>query len=359
MILLYSSHGEAAEVYKLCKKKIPDESELMHVGKVISEAGSETHGLNASVLDRREIKALVQRSDPRFFLLLRELSVHLKRAYEPSVKGLSELGYYPAQNVLVRLCEGADPIEILAVGVLAALCGVKDLCVSLDRATITPEIAAACRLCGIESVILCDEISSAGIAAYGSRTVGAFSRFVCVGSALLGAACGMTGGVVESIYYQRQSTAIFAQFVGEYGEALTADVACLDKRITPVIITSSEELAHRAEELFKERDGIVLFTSSDEETCAILEKCRNTPKRTYGNAPVPVCGVQASKASPLMLSVTSPESVYPYKPTDFLLRKDREADCRVTAFAGSIAAFVEKSLIPDEEIDAIGVRLGQ
>lgn len=356
MILLYSSHGDAAKVYKLCEKKMPEPSALADVGKAISEACSDPRSLSASVLDRREIKALVRRSDPRYFLFLRELSVHIRKAYDPLVSGLIGLGYTPSKNILVRLCDGTTPTEILAVGVLSALCGVKDLTLSLDRATMTPEIAAACRLCGIENIILCDEVSAAGIAAYGTYGISPFSRFVCVGSEILSAACGLTCGAIENIFYPEQRTRILALFGKEFCDTLLADIACLDNCIFPVIVTSCEEEVRSLEDSFKEKDGIILVTSGDEETCAVLGKCKNAQKRLYGASPTDVHGIRADKASPLMLSASAPDSVYPYKPTDFMVPPDRNGVIGVTEFASSIATFVEKSVVPDEEIEAIGVR---
>jgi hypothetical protein len=356
MILLYSSHGDAAEVYKACSKSTASVSETLEIAKAINDAFDDPQSLTASILDRRELKSLVQRSDPRFFLYLRELSVHIKKAYGPLAEELIGLGYRPTQNVLVRFCDGASPIEILSVGILAMLCGVKDLTVSLDRATMTPEIASACRLCDIERAILCDEVSCAGIAACGTRTLPPFSRLVGVGSEILGAACGMTGSAIEGIFYPEQKAVIFAQLGDSDGEALTSDVACCEKKSLPIVITSDEETARAVNQKYKEKEGLILYTSSDEETRAVLEKCKIRAKRLYGCVTDDVFGIRAGKASPLMLSVCSPDAVYPYKPTDFMTSPSSETVRNVTSFAGSIATFVEKSIISDAEIDAIGIR---
>lgn len=356
MILLYSSHGEAAEVYKACSKRAPSISEISSIGKTVEEAFNDPRSLTASTLDRREIKSFVQRSDPRFFLYLRELSIHIKKAYEPQVKELTRLGYKPLQNALVRFCDGVTPIEILAVGILSMLCGVKELTVSIDRATMTPAIASACRLCDIERVILCDEVSCAGIAACGTKEIPAFSRLIGVGSELLGAACGMTGSAVESVFYSEQKITIFAQFGDGDGEVLISDVACCEKKCLPIVITSNEETARSVDQKYKEKEGIILYTSSDEETRAVLERCKIRLKKLYGRVPDEVSGIRAGKASPLMLSVCAPDSVYPYKPMDFMLSPKSETTCNVASFASTIATFVEKSIISDEEIDAIGIR---
>lgn len=356
MKLLYSSHGEASEIYKLCDRRIPDAQELSTIEKTLRSASTDPQGLPASILDRREIKSLVQRSDPRYFLFLRELSLHIKKAYEPLVSKLISLGYTPIKGLLVRLRDGTSPTELLALGVLSALCGVKDLTISLDRATITPETASACRLCGIERVILCDETSAVGIAAYGTKEILPFSRMICVGSEALGAAAGIVSGVCESIYYPERKTAIFALFGDEKDDRLTADIACVDSKELPVVITSCESFALAIDDKYREKNGIVALTSSDEETRMILQKCRNLPKRLYGSIPESTDGVIASNASPLMLAATSPDAIYPYRATDFLAPPKAEQSSNITAFASSIATFVGKSVIPDSEIDAIGER---
>ena len=219
MKLLYSSHGEASEIYKLCAAKIPEAQELLNVEKTLRAASVDPRGSQVSILDRREIKALVQRSDPRYFLFLRELSVHLKRAYEPTVNSLLSAGYTPVKSLLVRLCDGASPVEILALGVLAGICGVGNLTLSLNRATLMPDTASACRLCGIERVLLCDEISAVGIAAYGTKDILPFDRMICVGSSLLCAAAGITG-LTREVFIVMSGLPVVAQvtvMAGAYG----------------------------------------------------------------------------------------------------------------------------------------------
>ena len=356
MKLLYSSHGEASEIYKLCAARIPDIQELSEIEKTLRSASTDPHGLPASILDRREIKSLVQRSDPRYFLFLRELSVHIKKAYDPIVSSLTSIGYTPVKSVLVRLCDGTSPIELLAIGVLSGLCGVKNVTVSLDRATITPEIASACRLCGIERVILCDEISAAGIAAYGARDIMPFSRMIGVGSELLGAASGIASASCESIFYLERRAAIFALFGEEKSDGLIADVACVDSKTLPIVITSYEQLALTVNDKYRERDGIVLLTSSNEETQKILEKCKNIHKKLYGSVPEGVIGVNANEASPLMLSATAPDAIYPYKATDLLVPPTEEGRVTLISFAGTIAKFVGKDILSEAESEAIGER---
>lgn len=357
MKLLYSSHGEASELYSLCLPQLPDARQLSDAEQALRTASEDPHGIPVSILDRREIKALVQRSDPRYFLFLRELSVHLKKAYEPTVNSLLSLGYTPAKRLLVRLCDGASPVELLAVGVLCGLCGVGEVTLSLNRATLMPDSASACRLCGIERVILCDEISAVGAAAFGGRDVPPFDRMLCVGSSLLAAAAGAVSDVCKSVCYPERRMTIFAHFGGASHDRLSADIACTEKTCLPVIVTSSEAAALDIDGRYKEADGIVLLTSSDEETRRILEKCKNQQKRLYGSIPVGTEGIPADNASPLMLAVTAPTAVFPYKATDVLLPPSGEPSADVTAFASSIATFVERSVIPDEEIEAIGIRL--
>ncbi len=357
MKLLYSSHGEASEIYKLCAAKIPEAQELLNVEKTLRAASVDPRGSQVSILDRREIKALVQRSDPRYFLFLRELSVHLKRAYEPTVNRLLSAGYTPVNSLLVRLCDGASPVEILALGVLAGICGVCNLTLSLNRATLMPDTASACRLCGIERVLLCDEISAVGIAAYGTKDILPFDRMICVGSPLLCAAAGIVSEECESVCYPERKMTIFAHFGEGALDRIIADIACLEKGGYPVAVTSNEALALDIDSKYKEVDGIVLLTSSDEETQKILKKCKKQPKMLYGNIPDGVDGTNANNASPLMLAVTAPWSSYPYRATDLLIPPTPDPCSDVTTFASSIASFVEKSVIPDSEIDAIGIRL--
>ena len=117
MKLLYSSHGEAAEIYKLCAPKIPSPERLSELCSLLGSISSASLLPSVTVLDRREIKELVQRSDPQFFLYLRELSIHLKRAYSPLVQSLISAGYEPVSRVLIRLGGSPEPIEILSAGV--------------------------------------------------------------------------------------------------------------------------------------------------------------------------------------------------------------------------------------------------
>ena len=83
MKLLYSSHGEASEIYKLCAAKIPEAQELLNVEKTLRAASVDPRGSQVSILDRREIKALVQRSDPRYFLFLRPFGSSFENLQTP------------------------------------------------------------------------------------------------------------------------------------------------------------------------------------------------------------------------------------------------------------------------------------
>ncbi len=368
MKLYYTSRGELAFLTDALAPALPDKEGLDIVLERVRAGKEDPDFVKVSVLSGADIKSLVKKCDPAYFLYLRDLSVSMLADYKRRAEGLSHSGYINEERVCIRFAEDASAIQLLAAGICARASGVSDIVFSMARGSFSQEHAAACRLAGVETVWLCDSVECAVRAAFGSRLSKSCDALVGRDDSPFEYALSLLSGVLhtESLPSATADGAIFLLSDGTSLSVAAADMKRLSCRYpnrTYIAITDNEKVASELKDRCDGLEGAVVVTSSFAESCAVLGKLPALRTFVYGNAEareVRADAVCANEASPLQLASALPSVFYPYTPLLFSRRRPEAAlpfAQSVTAFASSLAPHVSRGCLSDEDMTCIAARL--
>lgn len=368
MKLYYTSRGELAFLTDALAPTLPDKEGLDIVLEKLRAGKEDPDFARVSVLGGADIKSLVKKCDPAYFLYLRDLSVAMLADYKRRAEGLSDSGYINEQRVCIRFPEDASALQLLAAGLCARASGVSDIVFSMERGFFSHEHAAACRLAGVETVWLCDSADCAIRAAFGSRLSKSCDALIGRDDWTFEHALSLLSRVLhtEALPTAMADGAIFLLSDGANVPTVAADIRRLSCRYpnrTYIAITDDERSAVELKDSCDSLEGSIIVTSSFSESCAVAGKL--PPLRTflYGTADAAAVGADvmcANEASPLQLASALPSVFYPYTPLLFSRRRPEATFSfapSVTAFASSLAPHVSRGCLSDEDMACIAVRL--
>ncbi len=355
MKLIYSSRGEFSAIQTELKKALPKKESLDFAYKILEKAKEEPSSVELTVFEPKEIRELSGRSDPQDFLLLRDMSVYLKNAYEEAMFPLLAAGYESGKKVLIRFSEGVSATEVLAAGICAAVSKAKAV-FSFPRASLTPEICSSLRLSGVDCCYLSGDAEAVARAIFPPDRRDFVSSFIGSGSEEFRSALSLCSA--ESHVAGEKLVSVYAAFDNFSPKMIESDLACTEERELPVLISVNEAFSAEICEKFKDKPGYAVVASSEEECASIAKKCMSRNIRTYGSSPFPDLGFRAEALSPAMARVALPMAIYPYVPSDMLYPPRNSSSVpSVLSFASGVAKYVERGKFPEEEAFAIGERI--
>ncbi len=351
MKTVYSTRGEFSAVLKEIKPPLLAKEAVDIAHKIL--VGLENS--HVKILEKREISELGKSADPQKFLLLRDLSVYLKKAYESISKPLIEAGFSPRKRVLLRFPKGVSALEVLAAGVSAGVSSVPAI-FSFSEDSLTPEICASLRLSGADFCYVSDGVDAVREAIFPRDKRLLCDTIVGSGDEEFLAAASLAQGIEKHTFPEKRPV-VYAAFDGAEASLISADIACGEKCELPILITQNEALSHEISAKFNEINGFAVISSSEEESLSIVKKCTPSALRIYGNSPTALTGINADRVSPLMARASSPMSVYPYSPSQLLSPPKLGDPPSVICFATAISKYVERGTVDKEEVYSIGERM--
>ena len=368
MKLYYTSRGELAFLTGALTPSLPDKEGVDIVLERLRAGKEDADFVKVSVLSGADIKSMVKKCDPAYFLYLRDLSVPMLADYKRRAEGLSHSGYVNEERVCIRFPEDASPIQLLAAGICARASGVSDIIFSMARGFFSQEHAAACRLAGVETVWLCDSVDCAVRAAFGSRLSRPCDTLIGRDDWAFEYALSLLSHLIhtEALPSQMADGAAFLLSSGADVSTSAADIIRLSCRYpnrTYVAIAEDEKTALELKEKCDGVEGAIVVTSSFQESCAVIGKLPCLRVFVYGDAEagaVRADAMNATAASPLQLASALPSVFYPYTPVLFSrLRPEATLPFApsVTAFASSLASHVSRGCLSDEDMACIAARL--
>ncbi len=356
MKLLYSSHGDFSEILNEARPPHPSQDDIKK-GLDILQAPAEKCPLESlKVLSPKDLNMAGAGCDPQFFLLLRELSVYMRRDIERRINTLKNAGFVPKERTLLRFGDNTNPLEVLCAGIAMNLSGTEGI-FSFSNSSFTSEAASAMRLSGVKSAHVGDAVASLMTAVRLSHNRDRCKNIIAASDPLFAAVASLLSTEINVTLLPERAHTLCILEDRDALSLLLCDLECESLR-SPVVVICDDGAATEISSRTEGKDGFLLVTSSKEESAKISEKCQLGDTRIYGALSSTIKGYDAKALSPLMAASAIPTTVFPYTPDVFLTPAIYpDTDLSVFSFASSVAKFAEKGVLSEPEIAAIGERM--